>query len=82
MDLTNVLKSAYTQLEGKSKNLSVFQQESWKTFSGMGIPAPKHEEWKYVPVKSLFKNEMNIAVEQTQLDAATITMAVFKIINL
>jgi Fe-S cluster assembly protein SufD len=76
MDLTNVLKSAYTQLEGKSKNLSVFQQENWKTFSGMGIPAPKHEEWKYVPVKSLFKNEMNIAVEQTQLDAATIQQSI------
>jgi len=68
MDVSNKLKSAYNELEGKSTNLSAFQHENWKTFSGMGIPALKHEEWKYVPVKKMFKEEMQFSVEQTSLD--------------
>lgn len=68
MDVSNKLKSAYNELEGKSTNLSAFQHENWKTFSGMGIPALKHEEWRYVPVKNMFKDEMQLSVEQTSLD--------------
>lgn len=68
MDANSKLKSAYNELEGKSTNLSAFQHENWKTFSGMGIPALKHEEWKYVPVKNMFKDEMQFSVEQTSLD--------------
>ena len=72
MDVNNVLKSAYTELEGSSKHLSLFQQENWKTFSGLGIPALKHEEWRYVPVKNMFKDELQFSVEDTALDTSLI----------
>ncbi|MFN4808099.1 MAG: Fe-S cluster assembly protein SufD, partial [Bacteroidota bacterium] len=72
MDVNNVLKSAYTELEGSSKHLSLFQQENWKTFSGLGIPALKHEEWRYVPVKNMFKDELQFSVEDTSLDTSLI----------
>ena len=72
MDASNKLISAYNELEGKSKNLSAFQHENWKTFSGMGIPPLKHEEWKYVPVKNMFKDELQFSVEETALDTSWI----------
>ncbi len=72
MDVNNVLKSAYTELEGSSKHLSLFQQENWKTFSGLGIPALKHEEWRHVPVKNMFKDELQFSVEDTALDTSLI----------
>jgi len=77
MDVNNVLKSAYTELEGSSKHLSLFQQENWKTFSGLGIPALKHEEWRYVPVKNMFKDELQFSVEDTALDTSLIQQSLF-----
>jgi len=73
MDATSNIKSAYAQLEGKSKNLSAFQEENWKTFSGIGIPALKHEEWKYIPIKNVFKASMNIAVEHDAFDQSALS---------
>jgi len=72
MDVKSNLKTAYTQQEEKTTHLASFQSENWKTFSGMGIPALKHEEWKYIPVKNIFKDEMNIAVESSNIDETII----------
>ena len=68
MDFNKNVKTAYTEQESKSPHLSSFQAEHWKTFSGMGIPAIKHEEWKYIPVKSLFKDDLNISSETAIID--------------
>jgi len=72
MDVKSNLKTAYTLQEEKTTHLASFQSENWKTFSGMGIPALKHEEWKYIPVKNIFKDEMNIAVESSNIDETII----------
>jgi Fe-S cluster assembly protein SufD len=76
MDVKSNLKTAYTQQEGNSTHLASFQTENWKTFSGMGIPALKHEEWKYIPVKNIFKDEMNIAIESSNLDDTIIKKSI------
>ena len=76
MDVKSNLKTAYTQQEGKTTHLASFQSENWKTFSGMGIPALKHEEWKYIPVKNIFKDEMNIAVESSNIDETIIKKSI------
>ena len=72
MDVKSSLSTAYTNQEEKTVHLSSFQKENWKTFSGMGIPALKHEEWKYIPVKNIFKDDMNISLESSQLNEALI----------
>jgi len=72
MDVKSNLKTAYTLQEEKTTHLASFQSENWKTFSGIGIPALKHEEWKYIPVKNIFKDEMNIAVESSNIDETII----------
>lgn len=76
MDVKSNLKTAYTQQEGKTTHLASFQSENWKTFSGMGIPALKHEEWKYIPIKNIFKDEMNIAVESSNIDQSIINKSI------
>lgn len=76
MDLKSNLSLAYTEQESKSSNLSSFQAENWKTFSGMGIPALKHEEWKYIPVKQLFKEGMNISTDSSGVDSDLIKKSI------
>lgn len=76
MDQQSNLKTAYAHQEGKSPNLSSFQEESWKTFSGMGIPALKHEEWRYIPIKNIFKDEMNISLESEGIDEILIKKSI------
>ena len=76
MDLKSNLSLAYTEQESKSSNLSSFQAENWKSFSGMGIPALKHEEWKYIPVKHLFKDGMNISTDSSGVDSHLIKKSI------
>jgi len=54
MDSTQILKEAFEKQDGASGNLAEFQQENWKTFSGLGLPAIKHEEWKYTRIRNVF----------------------------
>ena len=76
MDVKSNLKTAYAEQEGSSTHLASFQSENWKTFSGMGIPALKHEEWKYIPVKNIFRDEMNIALSSSSIDEKIIKKSI------
>ena len=68
MEVNSNLKKAYHQQESNAKNLSAFQQENWKSFSGWGIPSLKHEEWKYAQIKNIFKDEMQISTEESHFN--------------
>ena len=68
MEVNSNLKKAYHQQESNAKNLSAFQQENWKSFSGWGIPSLKHEEWKYTQIKNIFKDEMQISTEESHFN--------------
>lgn len=69
MDSTQILKEAFEKQHRASGNLAAFQQENWNTFSGLGMPAIKHEEWKYTRIRNVFSdrlvinNEMNIGLD-------------------
>ncbi len=79
MDSTQILKEAFEKQDVANGNLAAFQQENWKAFSGLGLPAIKHEEWKYTGIRNVFSdrlvinNEMNISPDllKTLLIAGT-----------
>lgn len=63
MDSTQLLKTAFDKQDGASGNLAAFQQENWKTFSGLGLPAIKHEEWKYTRIRNVFSDRLVVSGE-------------------
>ena len=60
MDATNILKEAFEKQNGAGGSLAEYQQENWKMFSGMGLPAIKHEEWKYTRIRNVFTDKLVI----------------------
>ena len=69
MDATINIKEAFEKTELAGGNLAEFSNENWKTFSGLGIPALKHEEWRYTKIKNLFNTEMLIETEGASVDS-------------
>jgi len=45
------------QAEKKDGRLKATRQEAFRTFSKLGVPTSRHEEWKYTRVGSLFNKE-------------------------
>jgi Fe-S cluster assembly protein SufD len=68
MDATINIKEAFEKTEGVAENLAAFRNENWKVFSGLGLPALKHEEWRYTKIKNLFNNGMVIDTEGSAVD--------------
>lgn len=60
MDATNILKQAFEEQNDAGGNLAEYQQENWKMFSGLGLPAIKHEEWKYTRIRNVFTDKLVI----------------------
>ena len=56
MDAKIFFKEIYQHQVKDTSNLKSFQQKNWDAFSELGLPAIKHEEWKYTKVKNLFKD--------------------------
>jgi Fe-S cluster assembly protein SufD len=56
MDAKIFFKEIYEHQEKGASNLKSFQQKNWDAFSELGLPAIKHEEWKYTKVRNLFKD--------------------------
>ncbi len=55
MDAIQFFTDAYAQ-QSSSLHLHAFQQSNLDAFSTMGLPAIKHEEWKYTKIRNLFKD--------------------------
>ena len=56
MDAVQYFNNAFEQQRTGSQHLSAFQQNNLDAFNKHGLPAIKHEEWKYTRVRNLFKD--------------------------
>ncbi|MEY3177890.1 MAG: hypothetical protein RJB42_131 [Bacteroidota bacterium] len=69
MDATTILKNAFDKQNSNSTKLGAFHAENWNNFSAWGLPAIKHEEWKYTRIRNVFNDKM-IVNNASGLDAA------------
>jgi Fe-S cluster assembly protein SufD len=69
MDATTILKNAFDKQNSNSTKLGAFHAENWNNFSSWGLPAIKHEEWKYTRIRNVFNDKM-IVNNASGLDAA------------
>ena len=58
MDATTILQNAFEKQASHSGNLDTFHSANWKNFSEWGLPAIKHEEWKYARIRNVFNDKM------------------------
>ena len=58
MDVKTILQDTFTASSAAHSGLSAFQQESWTNFSNWGLPALKHEEWRYTRIRNLFTDKL------------------------
>lgn len=61
MDVKTILQDTYTEQVATSTAMAAFQQESWANFSTWGLPAIKHEEWKYTRIRNLFSGDLIVS---------------------
>ncbi len=61
MDATTILQNAFDQQQTSTSALSSFHAENWKNFSAWGLPAIKHEEWKYTRIRNVFNDKMMVS---------------------
>ncbi len=61
MDATTILQNAFDQQQNGATALSGFHAENWKNFSAWGLPAIKHEEWKYTRIRNVFNDKMMVS---------------------
>jgi Fe-S cluster assembly protein SufD len=71
MDATTILKNAFDKQNNSSTQLGAFHAENWNNFSAWGLPAIKHEEWKYTRIKNVFNDKM-IVNNASGLDAESV----------
>ena len=71
MDATTILKNAFDKQNISSTQLGAFHTENWNNFSAWGLPAIKHEEWKYTRIRNVFNDKM-IVNNASGLDAVGI----------
>jgi Fe-S cluster assembly protein SufD len=71
MDATTILQNAFERQASHSGNLDTFHSENWKNFSEWGLPAIKHEEWRYARIRNVFNDKM-ILNGSTSLNADNI----------
>lgn len=66
MNTTAYFKERFDQLQSEngSNGLGALRQIAFNTFSKMGIPTVKHEEWRYTRISSLFNKEYQFPVNQ------------------
>src|SRR5688572_1558081 len=66
MNTIDNIKEQYQQLQSAngSSALTSIEQNAFNTFSKMGIPTVRHEEWKYTRISSLFNKDFAFAPGQ------------------
>src|SRR5687767_927507 len=59
MNTIDIIKERYNQLQSNngSSVLTPIERDAFNTFSTMGIPTVKHEEWKYTRISGVFNKE-------------------------
>lgn len=71
MEITS-LNKAFEQKRFGSATLGTFEQQNWSSFDQWGLPALKHEEWKYTRIRTLFKEGMQVDGAVSSLSEETI----------
>lgn len=54
-------------INGGQSPLNGIRREAFNTFSKLGIPAARHEEWKYTRVAGLFNKEYDLPAKETSI---------------
>ena len=78
MDATIFFKDIYDKQENTSVSLKSFQDKNWNIFNELGLPAIKHEEWKYTRVRNLFKDGLIYNAEKSSIQKDDITAFCFQ----
>ena len=73
MDATIFFKEIYQHQENDAASLKSFQQKNWNIFTEMGLPAIKHEEWKYTRIRNLFKDGLIYDFNKSSIDKETLS---------
>jgi Fe-S cluster assembly protein SufD len=72
MEVINNLKKAFDKQENPASSLHEFQSDNWKMFAGLGLPALKHEEWRYTRIRNAYTDNLNVntdpVISKEQLD--------------
>jgi Fe-S cluster assembly protein SufD len=77
MEATTLLQNAFEKQINNSDSLGVFHADNWKNYASWGLPAIKHEEWKYARIKNVFNDKM-ILSDATSINAENITPHLLK----
>ena len=69
MDTTNFFKEHFDKLQLKngSSGLEAIRQKAFHSFNEKGIPAARHEEWKYTRIGSLFNKEYDFPLQAVDI---------------
>ena len=67
MNTIEYFKERFDRLQSgiNGSNLAGISQKAFSAFNKLGIPASRHEEWKYTRIASLFTKDFEFPVEQT-----------------
>jgi Fe-S cluster assembly protein SufD len=67
MNTIEYFKEKFDRLQSgiNGSNLAGISQKAFTAFNKMGIPAARHEEWKYTRISSLFTKEYEFPANQT-----------------
>jgi len=57
----------YMATQGGS--LAEFREQAFSQFKRLGLPAAKHEEWRYTRVSSLFRDELSYPIQDISVSA-------------
>jgi Fe-S cluster assembly protein SufD len=63
MEVINNLTKAFVSQENPSSPLHEFQSDNWKMFAGLGLPAIKHEEWKYTRIRNAYSDGLIVSAD-------------------
>ncbi len=69
MDAKVYFKDKFEQANSVSGMLGSFQQKNWDAFTKLGLPAIKHEEWKYTKIKNLFRDDLVYTVDNSAINS-------------
>ncbi len=58
MDAKVYFKDRYEKSNDTAGVLGLFRKKNWETFNSIGLPELKHEEWKYIKIKQLFRDDL------------------------
>lgn len=69
-DTIRYFSDKFSDEQKKSGSLSGFSEKAMSEFRKLGLPAVRHEEWRYARVSSLFRNDLQYGLEKTSITKA------------